>query len=80
MFLLYLALFITALYAFLIRGWLWKALIFIFAIVGMYAFLVVYVPSSKMTLLTLASIHLSYAQVIPVLITLLALLTSRRKQ
>jgi hypothetical protein len=80
MYFLYFALTCAALYALLIRGWLWRLLILFFSIIGMYECLYTYIPTSRITLLSIAGFHCSYAQVIPALIVLLALLTHRRKQ
>lgn len=64
---------IFGLYILLVRGALWKILVYVFGYFGMYIALVMYFPNSKHTCITFDHTPLSWAIVIPVIVILLAL-------
>lgn len=64
---------IFALYILLVKGALWKIIVYAFGYFGMYTALVTYIPESTYTCLTFDQTHLSWAIVIPTVIIILAL-------
>jgi len=64
---------IFMLYVLLVKGALWKIIVYVFGYFGMYVALVMYFPNSKHTCITFDHTPLSWAIVIPVVIILLAL-------
>jgi hypothetical protein len=70
----------SAIFYFLfIRGWLFKMIIWVFAYIGLYLTLHLYVDGADHALLTLSQYSFSWAEVIPLCVLVLALFTSRRK-
>jgi energy-coupling factor transporter transmembrane protein EcfT len=69
--------FLYILWLFLIKGFLWKLLLAIGGWFGIFAILSIYVPPSTNTLLTIGSTNFSWAEVIPTIIILLAMATTK---
>jgi hypothetical protein len=64
---------IFILYILLVKGALWKIIVFVFGYFGMYVFLTTYIPQTKHTCLIFDQNHISWAMVIPTVIIILAL-------
>lgn len=74
-------LFIYFLYKMLVDGWLFKIILFFGGWIGIDVFLRVYVEGAKNTAITFSNgSSLSWAEVIPTVICLLALLCTRVEQ
>jgi hypothetical protein len=58
----------------LVQGMLWKIITGIFGWLGMYWSLLVYFPDSKQACFVFSGGHVSWAQVIPTIIVLMAIL------
>lgn len=68
---------IYLLWLLLVKGALWKLILFFGGWFGIYVFLAINFPKSTLTAITIASTHYSWAFVIPTIICLLALAHTR---
>jgi hypothetical protein len=59
------------------NGWLWRIILFSAGWVGIYVLLRAYVPDSIHQAIIISNVHYSWAAVIPTIICLLALATTR---
>jgi hypothetical protein len=67
------------LYVLLVKGWLWRGIIGIFAWVGMFLCLSSYIPQSHQTCITIITYPINWATMVPTLILLLGIITTKIK-
>jgi hypothetical protein len=61
-----------------VAGFLWRLILFVGGWVGVYVLLRVYIPDSAHIALTLGSTPISWAAVIPTIICIMCLLTTKK--
>lgn len=64
-------------YFLFVKGYLWKLLILIFGFFGLHLFLDKYLPESNSTLLIILNHEISWAIVVPAILVILVLATSK---
>jgi len=70
---------IYLLWVLFVEGALWKVILFIAGPIGLYLILLKYVEGSDQTVVTIAGSNFSWAVVVPAVICVLALLTTKVK-
>lgn len=69
-----------AIYLLFIEGIFWKLIVLFFGWIGLYSYLERSFPASKATFMTIMGCHISWSILIPTVIVILAMATTRVKE